>query len=186
MTFNDCGYLVVPSAIDEGLCKVFTKYALLDEVLNPNLDSLDVPDTHFKTADLFTTSIMITMMPMIEDLVGMSLLPTSSHFRVYRQGSILQKHHDQEHCCQVTASITMGASFPDGYRGWPVYLEDEPFYIDVGDMLLFNGHQLFHSRKKLDIPKEYYQVQVFMHYIEKDSEIIEQYRGIEGIKFYGN
>lgn len=184
--FNDCGYLVVPSAIDSDMCRTFTQYALLDEQLNPNFDSLDVPNTHFKTADLFTTSLMLTMMPRIESLVEMDLLPTSSHFRVYRQGSVLEKHHDQEQCCQVTASMTMGAHFPEGYRGWPVYLEDEPFYLDVGDMLLFNGHQLFHSRKMLDIPREHYQIQIFMHYINAASNVTDQYRGIEGIKIYGN
>lgn len=184
MTFNDCGYLLVESAVDDSICKVFTEYALLDERINPNFDSYDVPDTHFKTGDLFTTSLLITMKPYIEELVGMELRPTSSHFRVYRNGSALTKHHDQPHCCQVTASITTGAYFPEGYRGWPVYLESEPFYTGVGDMLLFKGHEFFHSRDRLDIPEECYQVQIFMHYIERDSEVIEQYRGIEGIGIY--
>jgi hypothetical protein len=179
----DCGYLLVKSVLSERVCHILSTYCLLDEKVNPNFDSMDVPDTHFKTSDLLSTSLLLSIMPEVESHTRMELVPTSSHFRVYRKGSFLTKHHDQDECCQVTASINVGAYLPEGYAGWPVYLEDHPFVLDVGDMLLFKGNELFHSRNVFDVPEDCYQIQFFMHYVQKGTEITDQYKGVEGVGF---
>jgi hypothetical protein len=179
----DCGYLVVKSYLSDRESNLLSTYCLIDEKINPNFDSADVPDTHFKTSDLLSTALLLSIQKDVEEFVGKKLVPTSSHFRVYRRGSYLTKHHDQNECCQVTASINVGAHLPEGYEGWPVHLEDFPFVLDVGDMLLFKGNEFYHSRDTFDVPADCYQIQFFMHYVEEGTEIIDEYKGIEGLGF---
>lgn len=183
MDFVDCGYLLVKSFLTERECEILSTYALIDEKVRPNFDSADVPDTHFKTSDLLSTSLLVSIQKDVERLSGLSLVPTSSHFRVYRDGSYLTKHHDQNECCQVTASINVGSHLPDGYEGWPVYLENHPFVLEVGDMLLFKGNEFYHSRDRFTVPDDCYQIQFFMHYVEEGTEIIDEYKGVEGLGF---
>lgn len=183
MTFDDCGYLLVKTVLSERECELLSTYCLIDEKVRPNFDSADVPDTHFKTSDLLSTALLVTIQKDVERLSEMKLVPTSSHFRVYRKDSYLTRHHDQKECCQLTASINVGSRLPDGYEGWPVYLEGQPFVLEVGDMLLFKGHEFYHSRDTFDVPEYCYQIQFFMHYVEEGAEIIDEYKGVEGVGF---
>jgi hypothetical protein len=169
MDFNDCGYLVVESAISKDTADILSMYALIDELTHPVLDGRDVPNAHFRTNEPLTRTILHYLQPRVEEITSLKLIPTSSHLKVYRQGSILPKHHDRKECCQVTASINVGNYFPEGYAGYPVYLEDQPFILDVGDMLLFRGHGLNHSRDMFELDREFYQIQYFVHYIEQGS-----------------
>lgn len=167
--FQDCGYLVVKNFFDINACNVFTSYALHDEKIDLNNSSLDVPHAHFKTNEPMTRAILLSIRPAIEKITGLLLKPTASHFRIYRNGSILKRHHDQVDCCQVTASINIGSYLPEG-ESYPVYLEDQPFNLNVGDLLLFRGHELNHSRELFTLDHEYYQIQVFVHYVERDKD----------------
>lgn len=183
MSFSECGYFLAKSAIPKSVTDIFSTYALLDEKLNPDHTNMDARGTHFKTSDVFTTSLLINMKPRIEELVGKKLQETSSHFRIYRGKTDLKNHHDKKDCCQVTASISMGDLYPDGYVGWPLAVEGENFYLSVGDMLLFRGADLVHGRPQVDLDKKYYQIQVFLHYIYMGEELSEEYNGIKGVSW---
>jgi hypothetical protein len=178
--FTDCGYFVVQNFFDKNACEVFATYALLDEHKDPDTNSFDVPNAHFRTNDPITTAVLIGIQDRLEEITGLSLVPTSSHFRIYRKGSKLVQHHDQPECCQVTASINIGSYLPDEYEGYPVYLEDHPFFLGVGDALLFRGHELNHSRDLFNLDEKYYQIQVFVHYVEATSDMVGAYPPVEG------
>ena len=59
-----------------------------------------------------------------------------------------------------SATLCMGYQAPES---WPLYIEKEPFYLEAGDCLIYQGAKYFHGRKPF---KGSWQSQVFLHYKE--------------------
>jgi Rps23 Pro-64 3,4-dihydroxylase Tpa1-like proline 4-hydroxylase len=99
--------------------------------------------------------------PEIGRFLGETVLPTYSYARVYKEGSVLERHRDREEC---EISLTLHLS---GDADWPIYIqkpsgEEVSLDLNTGDAMMYLGCQADHWRDKFK-GKEY--VQVFLHYV---------------------
>lgn len=159
-TFNDKKYIQYNNLLDLEFCEVVSQYALFDELQNFNPDA-QVPSAHSKYADPLMETILLKILPAIEDLTELSLEPTYSYYRVYRQGSILNPHKDRE-ACEISATICFGYN---DYI-WPIKMGEDEITIHKGGALVYKGCEIEHSRDVFQGNSNSWIVQGFFHYID--------------------
>jgi hypothetical protein len=89
----------------------------------------------------------------LEAYDGGRLVESYSFLRIYRLGNILEKHTDRT-SCQISVTLPIGGG------KWPIFVDDQEFILDPGDILIYNGN-LPHWRNEF---KEKECVQLFLHY----------------------
>ncbi|WJG11180.1 hypothetical protein [Aliiglaciecola sp. LCG003] len=101
-------------------------------------------------------------------------LPTLSNVRESHLTSSFPAHTDRS-ACEVTCSFPL---FVEKSHPWPLYLAKEanakgtPIYLNIGDLVVFKGHEIFHWREPYSGSR---QVQVQMHYVQQGGKF-EKYR----------
>lgn len=99
--------------------------------------------------------------PDITDLLGEKVLPTYTYARVYKNGSVLERHRDRPACeISVTLNLNKDASWPIHFQrpdGSETFIE-----LDPGDAALYLGCRADHWRTEYQ-GQEY--TQLFMHYV---------------------
>lgn len=106
--------------------------------------------------------------PTFSGLVGQTLLPTFSFWRIYEAGAVLNPHKDRN-ACEVSVTISL-ASEPCN-RIWPIGVtdlhgEDHHVALTVGMGLLYQGLEVQHWRERLTDERHY---QMFLHYVVADG-----------------
>lgn len=185
--FQKNKYCVVKNSISPEMSSICKTYTLFDEKNNfaPERYDAQVPGAHSEYGDLLMESLLINLLPLMEQNTGLSLWPTYSYYRVYRSGDKLVPHKDRE-SCEISATLCLGYNYPDDYIGWPIFLEDVGFIMEPGDMIIYRGTELTHFREPFDIEnnieKNYFHSQVFLHYVDKNGPY-ENYKfdGRQGI-----
>jgi hypothetical protein len=108
--------------------------------------------------------------PRIEELVNKKLFPTYTYSRIYTQGEILLPHRDREEC---EYSFTLTLKYDQ--EMWPICLETsegvKEFYLDRGDILIYNGVDNFHWRLPLTGNFHY---QAFFHYVDQQGPYVDK------------
>ena len=109
--------------------------------------------------------LLIAKLPEVSSFVGEPVLPTYAYSRVYRKGSVLDKHMDRE-ACEISLSVHLG-----GDSEWPIYFQrpdksEAEIKLGVGDAVLYLGYDTLHWRNML-IGEEY--TQAFLHYVRADG-----------------
>lgn len=166
--------IVLRNVLSEETCKVIERYCLIrekrseiygDDVAIVENDSVASYSVY---VDPISESLMLHLMKKIEDSVGVELLPTYSFYRIYRNGDNLIKHLDRE-ACEVSASIFLAK----GYSGnnWPLFIDGKEITLNVGDMVVYKGADLYHWRETF--PFDGYHIQAFTHYVIKNGEYEE-------------
>jgi hypothetical protein len=116
-------------------------------------------------------SLLLRMLPQMEQYTGLALSPTYAYLRVYGKGEELSYHTDRP-ACEVSATITLGCS--SSYR-WPIHIENpedksdiRTIHLDPGDGMIYRGCEVPHWREEF-IPQEEddWQCQIFLHYVNK-------------------
>lgn len=166
--FNNDGYCYVKNALSKDVCSIATQYALFDEKFYYAAQDHQVKNSHSKYADKLTESILLFLQPTIEQNTGLTLLPTYSYYRVYRKNNLLDPHKDRS-ACEISASVCLGYLYPKNYDGWPLYVDDTPFYMEPGDMAVYKGEQINHYRYPFDVDDGFYQVQAFIHFVDANG-----------------
>ena len=173
MTFEEDKYILVNNFLNDELCNVASNYAMFKK-LNEFSTDTQVPGTHSVYADPLMESILLLMQPKIEEYTNKKLIPASSYYRVYLNGSILHDHIDRP-ACEISASITLGYNYhnkKDDYI-WPLHVyvngEKKYFRCDVGDALIYKGNELVHGRDLLNVGEDSHHIQVFLHYVDLDG-----------------
>ena len=172
--FKHNKYCLVENVLSEQTINICKQYTLFDEKNNflPESDSAQVPGAHSKYSVSLMESLLINLLPVMEENTGLELWPTYSYYRVYRSGDQLLPHTDRE-SCEISATLSLGYNYPDGYEGWPIFIEDSGFIMGPGDMIIYRGTELTHYRYPFDIEdtpeKNYFQSQVFLHYVDKNG-----------------
>lgn len=119
--------------------------------------------------------------PVVEQLVGASLLPSYCYFRVYRQGDICRVHGDRP-SCQHSLSLTLG--YADEIP-WPLEVAREPIAepyqradagfraeehaasvaMAAGDAVLYQGVHHHHGRT---VPNpNRWSAHLFLHWVDR-------------------
>lgn len=163
--FKEKKYVVVKNAITKELAELITQYALFDEMQDFTPDTAQVIGAHSKYADPMMESLLLKLQPLMEESTGLSLYPTYAFHRVYRNGAILHPHKDR-YSCEISTTISFCYSYDDKEYQWPIIIDGTKITLEPGDMAIYRGIELEHSRDPF-LPKENaWHVQAFLHYVD--------------------
>ena len=160
--FESDGYMVARKVFDRHSLDIYATYALM---LGSHCFRRQEEKPGFRDcyADTLMESILLHLQPTMEQITGLSLLPTYSFLRIYETGAVLARHTDRR-ACEISASLTVGYDAPEP---WPIWLESHQqpraITLDRGDMLVYKGRELPHWRERFG---GNYWIQAFFHYVD--------------------
>ena len=131
--FKDSGYLIIPKILSKELLDFIGIYAY-NRARIEGVQSIDnqVPNTPSFLYDYIMENLSDFLLPRIESIIGMKLLPTYTYFRVYKAGDILEKHIDRP-ACEISITLSLRK------RGniWPIYINNTDYKTREGDNVEF-------------------------------------------------
>ena len=166
--FKTKGYCIVPSAISSELRDFITQYALFDEMQDFKPDLTQVKGAHSKYADPAMESLLLLLHKIMEQNTGLTLSPTYSYYRVYRAGDILDPHVDRP-SCEVSATLCFNYSYSKDEYTWPIIMDSTIVDLLPGDMVIYRGCELTHSRDMFNYTNDSWHVQGFFHYVDANG-----------------
>ena len=188
--FKDKKYQVIKQAISYDLANFIFNYFLLkrdavefmyknniiyDNGMFGTWSDKQVPNTYSHYADMVMETLMMKVLPKMQEETGLKLVPTYSYARLYKTGDILKRHKDRP-SCEISTTLNLGGN------PWPIFIDgtgsdnvvdeyknihkpDAPkgtkVLLEVGDMLVYSGCELEHWREPLEGNTC---AQVFLHY----------------------
>ena len=165
---------IIRNFVDEDILKIFHEYSLAlamkDNVYSKGTDSYatkhEIGVGHcidIRGRDPLTEAMLQAYRVKISEVVKKELFSVASFYRIYGNDCKLDMHTDNLDY-EWSATLCMGYKAPES---WPLYIEKEPFYLEAGDCLIYQGAKYFHGRKPF---KGSWQSQVFLHYKEVKDE----------------
>ena len=184
MAFNK--YHVIKNAISYELANFVFNYFLLkrdavawmyqnnityDTGLLGTWADKQIPNTYSHYADPVMETLLMKVLPKMQQETELQLIPTYSYARIYKKGDILHRHKDRP-SCEISTTINLGGD------PWPIYLEPSgktnkkgiKVDLSLGDMLVYRGCELEHWREPFT---KNYCVQVFLHYNRATKKAIK-------------
>jgi len=196
MTFKTKKYQIIKKAVSYELANFIFNYFLLkrdavDHMYQNNIHSQSpilgtwtdqqIPNTYACYADFVMETLMMKVLPKMQQETGLRLVPTYSYARTYKKGDELRRHKDRP-SCEISTTINLGGN------PWPIFIDptgadnviDEHKNIhkpnaptgtrvdlEIGDMLVYSGCDLEHWREPFegDVCG-----QVFLHYNNLDGQ----------------
>jgi len=175
MAFNK--YQVIKKAINYELANFIFNYFLLkrdavkwmyqnnityDNSMLGTWTDKQVPNTFSCYADNVMETLLVKVLPVMQQETGLDLCPTYSYARLYKHGDELKRHKDRP-SCEISTTINLGGD------PWPIFIEPSGEFgkegtkvlLEVGDMLVYSGCDLEHWREPFD---GNICGQVFLHY----------------------
>lgn len=159
-------YLVIPNFISpdraKDLADEFKTYCENNEFPGDN----QAPNSHAIYNHISFLELLCEKTPEVSSLLEETVLPTYSYARVYKEGSVLEKHTDRE-ACEISLTLHL-----DGDQPWPICIEtpekeQRSVSLNPGDAMLYLGRIASHWR---DEYKGNYYSQVFLHYVKSRGE----------------
>ena len=144
-----------------------------------------VPNTYSHYADMVMETLLMKVLPKMQQETGLELIPTYSYARKYKKGDILRRHKDRP-SCEISTTLNLGGN------PWPIFIdgtgannvideyknivkpgapEGTKVLLDVGDMLVYSGCELEHWREPFDGD---ICGQVFLHYNHVNGPFAEK------------
>lgn len=170
--FKDKKYCLIKNCINEEIRDFITQYALFDEMQDYTPDKFQVVSAHSKYADPAMESLLLKLLPLIEENTGLELYPTYSFYRVYRNGDILHPHKDRP-SCEISVTVCLNYSYDNAEYSWPIIMDGNEIFMEPGDIVIYKGVELEHSREKFLPKKHEWHVQAFLHYVDSNGEYSE-------------
>jgi hypothetical protein len=170
--FKENKYCLVEEALDDNLRKSVASYLMIKKGTEQNYGDSQVPGTFSKYGDMVIDDLLVKMLPLVEESTGLELFPTYSYFRIYKNGDELKPHKDRE-SCEVSVSLCIDYNYDDSNGSWPLYIEENGFSMGPGDMIVYRGTELNHSRKRFVSDEDAYHIQVFLHYVDRNGQFSE-------------
>ena len=122
--FQDEGVVPVQGMLPPAVSALIAHYARI-RVANSDMDVMDdgfVDMALTNYGDYITESLLIQMKGVIEKITGVSLLPTYSYLRYYRDRDSLPVHFDRT-SCQYGVTLHCGHQYETGDE-WPIYIKN--------------------------------------------------------------
>jgi hypothetical protein len=166
--FKQKGYVLVKNVINPELRDVITQYALFDEMQDFTPDGIQVPNAHSKYSDPAMEAMLLHIQPLMEKHTGLKLYPTYSFYRVYRNGDVLHPHKDRP-SCEISTTVCFNYSYNDSEYTWPIIMDGEKINMKPGDIVVYRGIDLEHSREEFSPPQDDWHVQAFLHYVDANG-----------------
>jgi len=171
------GFIVIPKFITVGEAQNLFSIYKSCETTN-NRSDIQVPNISHAICNFKSFLELLCAKNMeVANLVGEMVFPTYTYSRIYKHGSVLEKHIDRP-ACEISLSVHL-----QGDKEWPIYMEKPTGEaVDVvlrpGDAVLYLGCNTPHWRDAYD-GEEY--GQVFLHYVLSNGRYWEQYFNIDDI-----
>jgi hypothetical protein len=167
-SFERDGYVVARQVFDRPSLDIYLTYALMLRANNSFWREKGKPGFNDCYADTLMESILLHLQPTMEQITGVSLLPTYSFLRIYETGAVLNRHTDR-HSCEISSSLTIAF---EASQPWPLWLESHQqsrsIILGPGDMLVYKGRELPHWRERFDGT---YWIQAFFHYVNANGPL---------------
>ena len=196
MSFKEKKYIVIKKAISYELANFGFNYLLLKREavawmhknnyiseFTPGFGTWkdkQIPNTFSCYSDFFMETLMMKVLPIMQQRTDMNLIPCYTYTRIYKKGDILKRHSDRP-SCEISTTLHLGGD------PWTIFLDptgqktviDEykqihkpnapkgiPVDLEVGDMLVYSGCELEHWREPFEGDNC---AQVFLHYNNVDG-----------------
>ena len=139
------------------------------------------PNSHCVYGDLAFDIVMAMSTNNIGAYVGKKLSPQYTYARIYKNGSVLERHKDRPEC-EYSVTLSLGGLYD---KQWPIWIKDYDgndhcVELGEGDILIYRGTELEHWREKFEGDA---QCQLFMHYVDLDGEFKD--RVMDGRPYLG-
>ena len=196
--FKDKKYIVIRNAISYELANFGYNYLLLKREavkwmhdnnyiskFTPGFGTWEdkqIPNTYSIYGDTFMETLMMKVLPIMQQRTDMNLIPCYTYTRIYKEGDILHRHKDRP-SCEISTTLHLGGN------SWPIFLDPTgannilsgretttivkpnapkgiPIDLEVGDMLVYSGCELEHWREPFEGDNC---AQVFLHYNNIDG-----------------
>ena len=149
-----------------------------------------IPNTYSHYADPVMETLLMKVLPVMQQETGLNLIPTYSYARVYKNGDELKRHKDRP-SCEISTTIHLGGDpwtiFIDGTGtnnveqsgpGKPTIINPNApagtkVLLEIGDMLVYSGCELEHWREPFEGTTC---GQVFLHYNHVNGPFAEKNR----------
>ena len=127
-----------------------------------------IPNTYSIYGDMFMETLMMKVLPVMQQHTEMNLIPCYTYTRIYKKGDILKRHKDRP-SCEISTTLHLGG------EPWPIFLDPTgadnaptgiSINLKVGDMLVYSGCDLEHWREPFEGDNC---AQVFLHYNNIDG-----------------
>ena len=196
MNFKEKKYVVIKKAISYELANFGYNYLLLKREavawmhqnnyiseFTPGFGTWkdkQIPNTFSCYGDFFMETLMMKILPIMQQHTEMNLIPCYTYTRIYKKGDILKRHSDRP-SCEISTTLNLGGD------SWPIFLDptgqktviderkqiikpDAPkgisLTLEPGDMLVYSGCELEHWRDPFEGD---HCAQVFLHYNNVDG-----------------
>ena len=161
------GYEEAKSEIDAADLDFVARYTLWQESIAPpeTFNDHQSPGMFAAYKDPVMQFLHARLWPRMEEVTGLSLLPTYTYFRVYRPGAILEKHTDRP-ACEASATLLVGTNQAES---WPRVIDGEQSVQQPGEMAVYRGCEVEHWREPMTGPDDAFHVQLFVHYVDADG-----------------
>jgi hypothetical protein len=167
--FEKNGYALIKNAITPELRDFVTQYALFDEMQKFNgIGDSQIPNAHYSYADPSMETMLLHLLPIMEESTGLKLFPTYSYYRVYRNGSDLKVHKDRP-SCEISTTLCFNYSYDDKEFQWPIFMDGKKVNLSPGDMVIYRGCDLEHWREPLVHDDDVWHVQGFFNYVNQNG-----------------
>ena len=202
MSFQETKYQVIKQALSYELANFIFNYFLLkreavawmyknnvtyDTGILGTWTDQQIPNTYSIYGDPVMDTLLMKVLPRMEDETGLQLIPTYSYARLYKKEDILYRHKDRP-SCEISTTIHLGGD------KWPIFIDPtganniisghetttvvkpnapkgNEVLLDIGDMLVYSGCELEHWR-------ESFQGEVcglvFLHYNHANGPLAEK------------
>ena len=146
--FKTSDYVIIKNLIDSKTAQTLYDYTLKNLDAG-NLKDDQVPGSPSFYQDKEMVALHHTLLPKLEALLSLKLIPTFCYYRTYRTNAILRMHKDRK-SCDISISLNLGQK---GER-WDLWLLDHDenahnICLNPGDALIYRGGALSHWRGKL-------------------------------------
>lgn len=167
--FKEFGYCLIKDALNKDIVDIVSNTALFEEIQKFSPGDGQVPNAHSSYASPVMESLLLFLHKDIEKNTGLELYPTYSYYRVYRKGDILKPHVDRP-SCEISASVCLNYSYDEKKYSWPLIVDNKKINMDVGDLVIYRGMDLNHSREEFCPPdNDDWHVQAFIHYVDANG-----------------
>ena len=132
MSFKEKKYTIVKNAISYELANFGYNYLLLkreavkwmqeDNYISKftpgfgTWEDQQIPNTYSQYSDFFMETLMMKVLPIMQQYTDMTLVPTYSYTRIYKKGDILKRHSDRP-SCEISTTLHLGGD------PWTIFLD---------------------------------------------------------------
>tara|TARA_X000000950_G_scaffold80666_1_gene101427 strand:- start:3033 stop:3587 length:555 start_codon:yes stop_codon:yes gene_type:complete len=155
-------FKIIKNFLTKNELNIFENYCKIRHRLNDSEFTNDILtwDTSIY-GDPLMEALLLNKKTKMEELTGLSLLPTYAYWRMYTKYADLTSHKDRE-SCEISATLNIGS---DG-TPWAFFIENQRILLNPGDCAIYLGCELTHWREEF---MGDWCAQTFLHYVDANG-----------------